>query len=62
MTRGRKRKPASESKTALVSTFVDIPMKAELDRLSRQDDSSISRLLRQAISDYLEGRKNRKVA
>lgn len=57
MTAGRKRKPASESKTALVSTFVDIPTKAELDGFAREDDSSLSRILRLAIAEYSERRR-----
>jgi predicted transcriptional regulator len=62
MTAGRKRKPASEAKTALVSTFVDIPTKADLDQFAREDDSSLSRILRQAIADYVERRKKRQEA
>jgi predicted transcriptional regulator len=57
VTAGRKRKPTSESKTALVSTFVDIPTKATLDEFAHDDDSSLSRILRQAIADYIERRK-----
>lgn len=62
MKAGRKRKPASEGKTALVSAFVDIPTKAELDEFARQDDSSLSRILRQALSEYIEQRKNKRAA
>lgn len=62
MTAGRKRKPASESKSALVSALVDIPTKADLDHFAREDDSSLSRILRQALAEYIERRKNRQKA
>lgn len=59
MSVGRKRKPVAEVKSALVSTFVDIPTKATLDQFAREDDSSTSRILRLAIADYIESRKKR---
>ena len=62
MPAGRKPKSRSESKTALVSAFVDIPTKAALDQCAREDDSSLSRILRQAIEAYLVQRKQSREA
>lgn len=52
-----KRKTAAETKSSLVQAFIDIPTRASLDELARRDDSSLSRIVRQAISEYVERRK-----
>lgn len=57
MPAGRPTKRASEIKSTFVSTQVDVRTKGDLDDLAQRDDSSLSRLVRQAIIEYIERRK-----
>jgi predicted transcriptional regulator len=57
MSAGRPTKRTAELKSTFVSTQVDVRTKGDLDDLARQDDSSLSRLVRQAIIEYIERRK-----
>ena len=52
-------KKNAEIKSIMVSANVDIPTKADLDRFAVEDDSSLSRIIRQAIADYIQRRNSR---
>lgn len=54
MPAGRKRKPALEALRIPVWTKIDLPMKARADRLAKTRELSLSRILRKALSEYLD--------
>ena len=57
--KGRPLKKNAEIKSIMVSANVDIPTKADLDRFAVEDDSSLSRIIRQAIADYIQRRNSK---